>query len=114
MVICNLPKNQTSSVLQGISLSSSQSNETNFICVVDLRRSRLAMSQQQSDLTPFTSFSNQTPIDSRPLRSKNETKEDTQQRYLYYNTTFTVCTTPIHGSHYNVSDIVNFHEVNRI
>lgn len=110
MVICNLPTTQTSSILQGISLSSSHSEETHFICVVDLRRSRSEMSEQSD---PMPLLNNQTVGNARPLGSKNETDRENQQRYVY-NTTFTVCTTPIYGDYYTISDIVNFIEVSRI
>lgn len=110
MVICNLPRSQTSSVLQGISLSSSHSKKSNFICVVDLRRLRSEISEQ-SDHIPL--LNNQTVVNAGPLRSKNETDGENQERYVY-NATFTVCTTPIYGDYYTISDIVNFIEVSRI
>lgn len=113
MVICNLPRTPKSSDLRGVSLTSSNSNETNFLCVVDLRRSRSVASQQpySKPIRP-TLFNISTPFNDTLFKS-NDSKEEPEQSHLY-NVTFTVCTTPIHGSYYSVSDIVQFCEVSRI
>src|SRR6218665_1520062 len=72
--------------VHAVSLVSSDSNETNLVGVVDLRQS-----------TTSTSLLNRSTTS-----------------VLLSNVSFTVCTSPIHGNYYTVSDIVNFIEVNRI
>src|SRR6218665_2528527 len=70
--------------VHAVSLVSSDSNETNLVGVVDLRQS------------------------ASTLLNRSTTS------VLLSNVSFTVCTSPIHGNYYTVSDIVNFIEVNRI
>lgn len=86
MVICSLPVNKSHLVVHAVSLVSSDSNETNLVGVVDLRQS-----------TTSTSLLNRSTAN-----------------VLLSNVSFTVCTSPMHGNYYTVSDIVNFIEVNRI